>query len=96
MLVNDAHWADGVSLRFILYLTRRLEELSVLVVVAARGSEPGAQTSLLARLRAEPLTRVVRPSPLSGGLLGVLRCLPHGDGWRPLAIRRVASGASGG
>ena len=42
LLVDDAHWADGASLRFLAYLHNRLDQLPVLLVVAARPlGEPG-------------------------------------------------------
>src|SRR4029453_7757903 len=42
LAVDDAHWADAPSLRFLAYLVNRVEELPVLLVVAARPEEPGA------------------------------------------------------
>jgi DNA-binding CsgD family transcriptional regulator len=42
LTVDDAHWADTASLRFLAYLAARLDDLPVLVVVAARPlGEPG-------------------------------------------------------
>jgi DNA-binding CsgD family transcriptional regulator len=65
LAVDDAHWADEASLRFLLYLLRRIEALPILLVVAARPAEPGAEEVLLEPLRNDPLTRVLRPAPLS-------------------------------
>jgi DNA-binding CsgD family transcriptional regulator len=36
LVVDDAQWCDGPSLRFLAYLARRLEDLPCLLVVAAR------------------------------------------------------------
>ena len=36
--VDDAHWADEMSLRFVLYLARRVADMPVLVLVAARSA----------------------------------------------------------
>jgi predicted ATPase len=39
--VDDAHWADGASLRFLAFLLPRLEELHVVVLLGARPAEAG-------------------------------------------------------
>ena len=39
LLVDDAHWADGASVRFLSYLAPRLADLPVVLAVAARPSE---------------------------------------------------------
>jgi AAA ATPase domain len=51
LAVDDAHWADEASLRFLVYLLRRIEALPILLVVAARPAEPGAEQALLEPLR---------------------------------------------
>jgi tetratricopeptide (TPR) repeat protein len=63
--VDDAHWADVPSLRFLIYLLSRLNELPILVVAAARPAEPQTDRSLLEALRCDPLCKVLRPGPLS-------------------------------
>ena len=65
LAVDDAHWADEASLRFLVYVLRRIEELPILLVVAARPAEPGAEEALLEPLRHDPLTRLLHPAPLS-------------------------------
>jgi len=65
LAVDDAHWADAPSLRFLAYLVNRVEELPVLLVVAARPGEPGADVDLLDELATSPASRVIRPPPLS-------------------------------
>ena len=66
LFVDDAHWADAVSLRFLDYLAVRLEELRVGVVVAARPAEPSADepAGLLARLRERAGSHLVQVGPL--------------------------------
>ncbi len=64
LVVDDVHWADGASLRFLDYLGRRLEGVALLLVVAARPfGEPGgvAVASLLGDGEA---SAVLRPPPL--------------------------------
>jgi DNA-binding CsgD family transcriptional regulator len=63
--VDDAHWADAASLRYLYYLARRLEDLAVTVVVASRPPSEHQEAELLAHIVAEPITNVIRPSPLS-------------------------------
>ena len=66
LFVDDAHWADVLSLRFLDFLAARLEGDSVAVVVAARLAEPGEGESvgLLARLRERAASGLVRLGPL--------------------------------
>jgi DNA-binding CsgD family transcriptional regulator len=65
LAVDDVHWADDASLCFLVYLLRRVEALPVVIVVAGRPDEPGANGALLGALRGDPLTRTLRPAPLS-------------------------------
>jgi DNA-binding CsgD family transcriptional regulator/tetratricopeptide (TPR) repeat protein len=69
LAIDDAHWGDLASLRFLGYLARRLEELPVALVVAAR---PGESPPALAELAAEPGARLVRPGPLSADAVAAL------------------------
>jgi len=66
LVVDDLHWGDRASLRFLEFLARRLEGLPVLVLAASREREPGAEEDVLAALRTGPATHVLRPAPLSG------------------------------
>jgi len=65
LVVDDVHWADSASLRALLYLSRRLDELPALIAVAGRPAEPGGEAELLPRLFAEPRVHAVWPLPLS-------------------------------
>ncbi len=72
MVVDDAHWADAPSLRFLLFLVRRLEGVPVLLVLGVRTGEPGADSPPLAQLGATALTSVLRPASLSEDAVGRL------------------------
>ena len=72
LTVDDAHWADAPSLRFLAFLLPRLEELSLALVVATRPEAEGAAAPLLALLLGDPLARVLRPAPLSVDAVGRL------------------------
>jgi DNA-binding CsgD family transcriptional regulator len=65
LAIDDAHWADSASLRFIRYLGERLHELPVLVALAARPREPGAEAEALRSLAGEQEVVTVRPGALS-------------------------------
>ena len=65
LAVDDLHWCDAGSLRWLGYLLGRLEGLSILVLSAFRPAEPGSDAELLAALAAEPAAAVVRPARLS-------------------------------
>ncbi len=61
LLVDDAHWLDQASARFLLYLARRIDALpAVLVVAQRRGEVSGALTAL-----SERAAVVLAPAPLS-------------------------------
>jgi DNA-binding CsgD family transcriptional regulator len=70
--VDDLHWADGPSLRFLQFLLPRLAELPVLVALAARPPEPGADRRAIDGLATDPLAVVLRPEPLSTGAVEAL------------------------
>ena len=65
LVIDDAHWADRPSSRFAGYLARRLEDLGVLLAVAARPREPGAEGQLLSALIDDRRARLMRLAPLS-------------------------------
>ena len=61
LLVDDAHWLDQASARFLVYLARRIESLPALLVVAVRrGAVAGPATAL-----PEQAALVLAPRPLS-------------------------------
>jgi DNA-binding CsgD family transcriptional regulator len=66
LAVDDLHWADQPSQRFVAHLAARLEGLAVLLVLTVR--EPRAGTAqdkaLIAGLAAEPAVMVLRPAAL--------------------------------
>ncbi len=65
LVVDDVHWADGASLRFLAFLLPRLEELHAAVLLGARPAEAGESRELLAALTMDPATDVVTVGPLS-------------------------------
>jgi DNA-binding CsgD family transcriptional regulator/tetratricopeptide (TPR) repeat protein len=65
LALDDLHWCDLPSLRWLAYLLPRMEELAVLVVAGLRPEEPGGDAGLLGRIVSDPLAAAVRPAPLS-------------------------------
>jgi DNA-binding CsgD family transcriptional regulator/tetratricopeptide (TPR) repeat protein len=64
VIVDDAHWCDAPSGRFLAFLSRRLEGLAVALLLAERSGE-AATHGWLAELGGDPHTRVITPQPLS-------------------------------
>jgi DNA-binding CsgD family transcriptional regulator len=63
--VDDAHWADEPSLRWLAYLAPRLEGLAAGTLVALRQGDPAAMGAPLLAVRAAAVA-VLRPALLSG------------------------------
>jgi DNA-binding NarL/FixJ family response regulator len=62
--VDDVHWADAPSLRWLAQLARSLDELPIGVLCAVRSGEPAAAPELLAELLASAPEPPVRPRAL--------------------------------
>jgi DNA-binding CsgD family transcriptional regulator len=108
LAVDDLHWSDDPSLRWLNYLARRLEGLPVLVLFASRAlpSEPGSEALI------EPLATladtVLRPVPLRGPAVAALvvqilstapdeafvAALEEASGGNPLFLRTMLDEAS--
>ena len=79
LAIDDLHWADTPSLRWLLYLTRRLEGAPLLVVAATRPPEgEGQDPILVAELIADPEAAAIRPEPLGRASIAVLARELHG------------------
>ncbi len=70
LAIDDLHWADEPSQRFVAHLGHRLDGLPVLLVVTARESRPGMATATappagpVASLAGKPGSTVLRPAVL--------------------------------
>jgi DNA-binding CsgD family transcriptional regulator len=79
LAIDDLHWADTPSLRWLLYLTRRLEGVPMLVAATARAPEAESRDPMLvAQLIAEPELVAIRPEPLGRESIAVLAQKLHG------------------
>jgi len=65
LAIDDLHWADGPSLRWISHLQRRLDGLPLLVVVASRPPSQSRNEQLVVEILGDPATGTVRPNALS-------------------------------
>ena len=81
--VDDLHWCDRPSLRFLAYLVRRLEGQPVLVTASVRTGDPPTDAALLAEIANDPATAHVRPGPLSEEAVGELVAAPARRRARP-------------
>ena len=71
VIVDDAHWADEPSLRLLCYLSGRIRDRPLGLLIAARTGEPGAGR-LLAQLAAGQGVTVCEPAPLSAAAVATL------------------------
>lgn len=95
LIVDDVHWCDAATLRFLTYLTRRLEGSAIAVLLAVRTAEPGTQPGTLRTLESEPGIEILRPAPLGEGAVSSM--LEAGLGRQPdEAFSAACHGASGG
>jgi DNA-binding CsgD family transcriptional regulator len=79
LAIDDLHWADTHSLRWLLYLTRRLEGVPLLVAAGTRPPEgESREPRLVAELIADPEAAPIRPEPLGRASIAVLARELHG------------------
>ena len=109
LAVDDLHWCDRPSLRFLAYLARRLDGAPVLAAATLRTGEPGTDPALLAEIVHDPAATPLRPGPLGadavaalvraelGGRRGarVLRRLPRRDRRQPAPAAPAPAHARG-
>lgn len=65
LIIDDLHWSDSGSLRFLSYLQPRLEGLPLAVVTATRFHEPQSDQRLLSLLNLDPACKPMTPAPLT-------------------------------
>jgi predicted ATPase len=65
LAVDDLHWCDRPSLRWLAYVQPRMEGLGLAIVVSLRPGEPGEDPGLLGKILSDPFATLIRPAPLS-------------------------------
>jgi len=63
--IDDVQWCDPPTMRFLVYLAQRIQELPITAVLAVATGHPPVPDPLLDELRAHRATTVLRPQPLS-------------------------------
>src|SRR5207249_3567449 len=63
--VDDLHWCDLPSLRWIAYVLPRIEGIDLALVVGVRTGESPGHERLLGQILADPMAGVIRPPPLT-------------------------------
>jgi DNA-binding NarL/FixJ family response regulator len=105
LAIDDLHWCDRASLRFVAYLMHRLEGLPMLVAASLRSGDPGTDEALVADISADPATVAVQPGALSregvGHLVadllgaqpdeGFVDACHEATGGNPLLLRQLLS-----
>ncbi len=66
LCVDDGHWADEPSLRWLSYLSRRIDELPIVVLLASRPVRQGAIGRLLHAFEGSETTALLSLHALSG------------------------------
>ena len=108
VVVDDAHWADGPSLRWLAYLAPRLQGLAAGLLVAVRPAEPAAREDPLLAVRTEAAA-VIRPRLLSQAAVTAMvreragrpvseqlcAAVARASGGNPLYVRELARAAPG-
>ncbi|MGW0521891.1 AAA family ATPase [Crossiella sp. NPDC003009] len=91
--VDDAHWADLSSAQFLVYLSRRIADLPIALVVATR--PPAENTGPLAQLSVSRQAERVLPRPLTAAALTALLAARPGPAAAPAVVAALHA-ASGG
>jgi DNA-binding CsgD family transcriptional regulator len=64
LLVDDAQWADLTSLRWLAYVTARVDGMPLAILLAIRLGEPTPGQFVLDEIASAPTARVLHPRPL--------------------------------
>jgi hypothetical protein len=82
--IDDAHWSDSPSGRFVSYLSQRLEDLPVAVVLALRPDERGRRASGIAEVASSASGDLIALPPLREVACAELVRRDLGDAAEPL------------
>lgn len=95
LLVDDLHWADEASLRFLAYLARRVADLPVLLLTGTRPTATSRRAELLDALLTEPGTVELPLAPLSDDGIAWLVEARYGTPPDPEFSRACAAATAG-
>ena len=95
LLIDDAQWSDAASLRWLVFLLRRLEGMPLALVLAVRSGEAGVEEAPLDEFFSDPDVPVIRPTVLSDEAVTQLIELALGEAPAPefvTACQRATAG----
>ncbi|MBL1095608.1 helix-turn-helix transcriptional regulator [Streptomyces coffeae] len=95
LVLDDAHWCDERSLRWIDFLLRRADHLPLLVVLAQRTEAEPTAPAAVADIVAQPRTSVLRLDPLTEGEVGEMARLVFPTPVAPTFAERAATVCGG-
>ena len=95
LAVDDLHWCDTASLRFLAYLARRLEDLPIVLAASLRASEADANQAILEELTREPQAKLLLPGPLTASAVADVVRDRLGEGVEP-AFAEACHSSTGG
>ncbi|MGZ4186086.1 MAG: AAA family ATPase, partial [Solirubrobacteraceae bacterium] len=72
LVIDDLHWCDGPSVRWLLHVIRRLEGLPLMVVIATRPPQQARHALLITELLSDPVAAILQPSELGSESVVVL------------------------
>ncbi|MDX3232174.1 helix-turn-helix transcriptional regulator [Streptomyces sp. ME19-01-6] len=98
LVLDDAHWCDERSLRWIDFLLRRADDLPLLVVLAQRTETEPAAPGALADIAVQPRSTAIRLEPLTEEGVGEMvgRVFPTPDHLPDTAFVERVAAVSGG
>ena len=70
--VDDLHWSDAASIRYLAQLAARLADLPIVLLCATRRGEEAADSIAFAELLSLPAAAILTPRPLSETAIAVL------------------------
>src|SRR6516165_6481175 len=70
--VDDLHWADEASLRWIAYVAPRIDGLPLLLALATRPPEQSPEPGLLMQILSDPAAVILRPGRLGAESVTIL------------------------
>jgi DNA-binding CsgD family transcriptional regulator len=95
VVVDDLHWADEASLRWIAYLAPRIDGLPLLLALAARPPERSREPGFLTQILSDPAAVILRPGPLRAESVAVLARAAFGAEPEPGFVTACQSATGG-
>src|SRR3954447_1332156 len=95
LVVDDLHWTDEPSLRWLHFLARRLEGLPLLLLTGTRPPEQANLPALIGEFLTDPVVVSIRPGSLGEESIAVLARSRFGAEPDPLFTAALQTGSGG-